>query len=293
MSLLVMGSTVADIIINVPHLPRTGEDVHVNSQRMSLGGCAYNVFHTARLLGAGATLFSPIGSGIYGEFVFNELKAQGIASPIPRLQAANGCCYCLVDGEGERSFLCHRGAEYHFKKEWFEALDVSAIDGVYLCGLEAEEDDNQVLVDFLRESRLPFWFAPGPRITMIPPQRMADILMLRPRLHLNRQEAMTFTGAEDARSAAQLLHRMTGNDVVITLGPEGALCLSYGEMQLIPGESARVMDTIGAGDSHQGAILAGMHKGLSLFEAAALANRVSALVVAQSGACLASLPEGF
>ena len=292
-SLLIIGSTVADVIVNVPHLPRTGEDVHVISQQLSLGGCAYNVFHTARLLGAEAMLFSPIGSGLYGDFVFNELKGQGIASPIPRLQALNGCCYCLVDEEGERTFLCHRGAEYHFKKEWLDALDVLGMDGVYLCGLEAEEADNQTLIDFLRESRLPFWFAPGPRITVIPPQRMADILSLRPRLHLNRQEALAFTGASDAASAAQALHRFTGNDVVITLGPEGALCLHGGEEQLIRGQAVQVVDTIGAGDSHLGAIMAGMAKGLSLFEASALANRVSALVVAQSGACLASLPEGF
>ena len=293
MSLLIIGSTVADVIISVPHLPRTGEDVHVISQQLSLGGCAYNVFHTARLLGAEATLFTPVGSGLYGDFVFNELQKRGILSPIARLQSLNGCCYCLVDEEGERTFLCHRGAEYHFKKEWLSALDVSGIDGVYLCGLEAEEADNQALVDFLSESRLPFWFAPGPRIALIEPRRMADILSLRPRLHLNRQEALEYTGAPDAASAAQALHHLTGNDVVITLGPEGALCLHCGEARLIRGQAAQVVDTIGAGDSHLGAIMAGMAKGLSLFEAAALANKVSALVVAQSGACLASLPETF
>lgn len=293
MDLLVIGSTVTDIIINVPRLPRTGEDVHVISQQMSLGGCAYNVFHTARLLGAQARLFSPIGSGLYGDYVFDQLQKQGIQSPIPRQEAPNGCCYCLVDGEGERTFLCHRGAEYHFQREWLSALDASRIDCVYLCGLEAEEEDNEVLADFLEETRLPFWFAPGPRITLIPPRRMARILSLRPRLHLNRHEALTFTGEGDAAAAARSLNRLTGNDVVITLGPEGALCLSGGEVRLVPGCPAQVRDTIGAGDSHQGALLAGMQKGLSLFEAAALANRVSALVVAQSGACLPALPEGF
>ena len=40
---LVIGSTVTDVIIHVDHLPKTGEDVHVIRQTLSLGGCAYNV----------------------------------------------------------------------------------------------------------------------------------------------------------------------------------------------------------------------------------------------------------
>ena len=40
---LVIGSTVTDVIIHVDHLPKTSEDIHVIGQTMSLGGCAYNV----------------------------------------------------------------------------------------------------------------------------------------------------------------------------------------------------------------------------------------------------------
>ena len=40
---LIIGSTVADVTVRLPHLPVTGEDVIVESQSMSLGGCAYNV----------------------------------------------------------------------------------------------------------------------------------------------------------------------------------------------------------------------------------------------------------
>ena len=41
--ILVIGSTVADIIIELDRLPVTAEDVHVKTQSMSLGGCAHNV----------------------------------------------------------------------------------------------------------------------------------------------------------------------------------------------------------------------------------------------------------
>ena len=61
--ILVIGSTVADIIIHLDHLPGTAEDVNITRQTMSLGGCAYNVFHMIRLFKIPCTLFSPVGSG--------------------------------------------------------------------------------------------------------------------------------------------------------------------------------------------------------------------------------------
>lgn len=38
---LIIGSTVVDVTVRLPRLPVTGEDVIVESQSMSLGGCAY------------------------------------------------------------------------------------------------------------------------------------------------------------------------------------------------------------------------------------------------------------
>lgn len=47
---LVIGSAVVDVVIHLPHLPEKSEDVHVTSQKMSLGGCAYNASDTIRIL---------------------------------------------------------------------------------------------------------------------------------------------------------------------------------------------------------------------------------------------------
>ena len=75
--LLFIGSTVADVVLRTPCLPVTGQDVNLLSQRVSLGGCAYNAFHTARLTGrADCTLFSPIGSGVWGDFVRRSLAER-------------------------------------------------------------------------------------------------------------------------------------------------------------------------------------------------------------------------
>jgi sugar/nucleoside kinase (ribokinase family) len=85
--------------------------------------------------------FYPVGTGVYGDFVRARLKERGIVSEAPSPAEENGCCYCLVEPDGERTFICYHGAEYRFQPGWFDQLDASQIDTVYLCGLEVEEPD--------------------------------------------------------------------------------------------------------------------------------------------------------
>ena len=67
-NVLVIGSTCVDVIIRVDHLPRTEENLHPESQRFAIGGCAYNV---ANILGrAGATLSQ-------GDFAKLSIHKQG------------------------------------------------------------------------------------------------------------------------------------------------------------------------------------------------------------------------
>ena len=123
------------------------------------------------------------------------------------------------------------------------------------------------------------WFAPGPRIGRIPPERMARLLALRPVLHLNRDEALRFTGQATVEEAAALLHDVTREDVIVTLGAEGAYGLTAAWRGTVPGERVRVEHTIGAGDSHVGALMAYTAAGDPLPVAMERANRVSAMVV--------------
>lgn len=288
--LLFIGSTVADVIVHIPQLPQTGQDLHITDQQVSLGGCAYNAFHAASLTGLCAcTLLSPEGTGVWGDWVRGALAQRGIVSAAPPVDEPNGCCYCLVETGGERTFLCQHGAEYHFRRDWVAAVRPDAFDGAYLCGLEVEETTGEEILSAL-EAAPPrqLFFAPGPRIRLLDPQRLARLHALHPVYHLNAEEALAFTGAPDVPQAAAHLHALTGSDVIITLGSDGAYALSADFTGIVPGFSAKVVDTIGAGDSHVGTLMAARTAGYSMPRALRLANRMSAAVVGCSGA---ELPE--
>lgn len=286
---LIVGSAVVDVIITLDHLPGRSADVHVKTQTMSLGGCAYNTSDIIRHFGIPYIPFFPVGKGAYGDFVKARLAERGITSPIPTPDSENGCCYCFVEEDGERTFISYHGAEYRFERSWFDLLDASEIDSVYICGLEIEEPTGPNIVDYLEEHpEFKVFFAPGPRLEKVPSELMARIYALKPILHLNESEALSFTGKNTLLEAAQLLNANSGNAVIITLGKDGCYLYDSAEEHTIPGVPATQIDTIGAGDSHIGAIIANVQMGKTLPEAIAVANRVSAKVVESKGALLSA-----
>lgn len=282
---LVIGSTVADIIINVDFLPTTAQDVHIKSQTMALGGCAYNVSDMIRHFQVPYTLFSPIGTGLYGDFVRNQLAAKGLASPMPTPDHANGCCYCFVEESGERTFIVEHGAEYLFYKEWFDQLNIDKISSIYICGLEIEDKTGSTIVDFLEaHPELPVYYGPGPRLNLIPADLMERLFALHPMVHLNEDEVCSYTGCPQIPDAAKALYAKTGNTVIITGGEEGAYYYDGTELVHVPPvKASEVVDTIGAGDGHMGAVIAGLAKGMNLYDAIYHANAAASLVVSRKG----------
>ena len=295
--LLFIGVTCADVIINVDSLPATAQDVVVYGQQMSLGGCAFNAFAIAHALDVPSVLFSPVGTGAFGDFVRRGLQAEGVPVMVENPEQENGCCYCFVEPDGERTFVAYHGADYLYRPEWFDALDMDDIDMIYVCGLEIEDATGDVIVDFLerRAQEKTIVFTPGPRPGELPMERVERIYDLHPMLHMNGDEAVVSArrlgaeglygeGADAVVAAVAALRERVGNTVIATLGAEGCYYDTGAQRGRVEGTSARVVDTIGAGDAHIGAVMACLQRGDSLVDALACANRISAAVVETAGA---------
>ncbi|MEG0021037.1 MAG: PfkB family carbohydrate kinase [Oscillospiraceae bacterium] len=286
--ILVIGSTVVDIIINVDCLPTTKGDIHIKSQEMSMGGCAYNVSDILRHFGTPHTLFSPIGTGIYGDYIRKVFSQKGLVSPVPTPDMDNGCCYCFVEDSGERTFISYHGAEYLIQKNWLDAIDMSEFSSIYICGLEIEEKTGLDIVEFLCDNRtVPIFFAPGPRINRIASELLDKLFQLSPILHLNEDEILGYTGEQTIKSAAQALYKKANNTIIVTAGADGAYCFDGKDLFHAAAQKVgSVVDTIGAGDSHIGALMACIYRGDTLQKATETANKIAAAVVSTKGALL-------
>lgn len=111
--ILVLGNITCDIIVKIDQVPCVEDDIVIKNQQMQLGGCAFNVAHLLHLHEYPMTLISVVGTGVYGDFIRQQLKQLGYKHRLFAKQP-HGCCYCLVDNNGERTFMAHHGVEYTF-----------------------------------------------------------------------------------------------------------------------------------------------------------------------------------
>ena len=289
--LLIIGSTCVDVILRLDHLPTTGEDMHP-VQRFAMGGCAFNVAQVPKDYDVDLRFVTPIGDhGVFSDFVRAHLDNAGFRGPITVPDSENGCCYCLVERSGERTFLSVHGIEYSFHAEYMDAFAGERFDYTYICGLEVEETTGGELVAWLEahpDIAGTVVYAPGPRGIEVDTDRTERILGMHPILHLNEQEAQALagmSGSEDrVLAAVQALHVKTQNMVIVTCGADGVLWISAdGSVHSAPSVPSTVVDTIGAGDSHCGAVLTGLTLGWTEEDTMRFANQIASEVVAQEG----------
>ena len=117
---------------------------------------------------------------------------------------------------------------------------------------------------------------------MIPKDRLEAIYDQHPILHVNEVEALEFSGCKEIHQAVEGLYQRTGKLVIVTLGEKGAIAYD-GNWYKAAGIPTKVLDTVGAGDSHLGAFLAASLQGLDVEDALSFANRLASKVVATKG----------
>ena len=275
MKTLVLGTCCLDLVMNMERIPQSGTDLNADSMSLNMGGMAYNVYQAITTAGEEAILGCPAGEGPFSDIIEKFYEARGVKPFVRSKGMDNGVCLCLVDKNGERTFIAYHGAEYKFQKEWYKDLNFDEIDMFYFSGLEVEEDTGVNLVEFLEEKKKPCLFAPSSRVVGIKEEVLEKLYKLHPILHINEYEAEVMSGSKDIEEAAEILFTKTNAPIVVTLGEKGAYIKTSddkGYVETTPVDSKDVVDSVGAGDGHAGAFIAGLKKGYSVRKAVEYAN---------------------
>lgn len=277
---IVNGCTVIDVVMYMDHLPGYQQDVNLKRQEMRVGGCAFNVMRTIRALEVPYVFNSVVGDGVYGEFIRSYLVNEKIEYHFDQT-GEHGCCYCLIDEHKDRTFISNHGIEYGFDKAGVEALGLPEGCLTYFCGLEVEERNGDDIVAFVKEHDVKVCFAPGPRFDHIPVNRMEAMLDHTYLLHINEEEAYRLSGKSSIHEALVALQKRTGGIVIVTEGAKGAHYISADGVGFVPSFSCEIKDTVGAGDSHCGGVLAGLALGYDLNKAVKLGNYAAMCVLSE------------
>jgi ribokinase len=283
----VMGSFVVDLMGRAPHLPAPGETVKGSSFKLGPGGKGSNQGVAAQRAGADVTMITKIGTDLFGQVALDSFNKEGIDTKFvfQDEKYPSGTALILVDeNTSENSILVTLDACGHITDEDIEAARENIENAeLFLTQLETNIDAMEKAIDIAYKKGIKIILNPAP-IQPIQDELLKKVYILTP----NEVEASILSGVEikdvdSAREATQVLQGKGAENVIITLGSKGALVATKETEKYIPCAKVNAIDTTGAGDSYNGALVVALAEGMDIFEAAEFANAAAALSVTKIG----------
>jgi len=278
---VVVGSTMIDLIAYTGRLPDSGETVVGHGFEMGFGGKGANQAVMARLLGASVAMVNCLGTDFYGDMTMENFAGFGIdTSHVIRSESPSGVASIWVEENGANQIIIVPGANHAMTtgptREAVRASQPDVVVGqleipqeVTLAGFTAAHEVGAVTV-----------LNPAPAAELLE-ALLAETDWLVP----NEVEFEQLTGrpAHDDQAMVGFSSSLPGR-LLLTLGADGvALVTESGEVVRIPSIEVEAVDTTGAGDAFVGAFAFGLAAGLGELDAARLGNACAAQSVTRTG----------
>lgn len=285
-SIVVVGSTMIDLIAYAERLPGDGETLVGTTFQMGFGGKGANQAVAAARFGASVAMVNTVGEDSYGAEHLANFAAQGVDTTyVRRVSGSSGVAPIWVDGKGMNRIIIVPGANLRVPAE----LGVEAVGALSPTVVVGQfEIPQAVTAAAFAAAR-----AAG-AVTVLNPAPAADpdpaLLAATDWLVPNEHEFALIGGetldgdvaGEDAKIAA-LADRL-GVSLVVTLGERGAAVLPCGgAITRVAAVPVQAMDTTGAGDAFVGAFAIGLAEGWDAVDAARLGCAFAADSVTRPG----------
>ncbi|MGR5555481.1 PfkB family carbohydrate kinase [Vibrio fortis] len=282
--LCLIGAAVVDIVTETPALPERGTDIELTEKGIHVGGCALNIAIALKQLDVESTNALPIGQGQWADIITASMAEKGIHSSLKDSSGDNGWCLALVEPDGERTFLSVSGVENNWSAETLNQLSLEDDAIIYLSGYQLSSACGEQLISWLETlpSTIDLFIDFGPRLGDVPPTLFKRLIALKPIVSLNRQEA-EILGMQEVNAFVEEWYRNYACPLILRIDSDGALFATAEGYGNVAPFRATVVDTIGAGDTHAGGVLAGLASGWELADAILLGNAVASYVVSHVG----------
>lgn len=284
--IIVVGSSNVDLTARVRTLPRPGETIGGARLHQANGGKGANQAVAAARLGADVTFLTCLGNDANGEMLSAQFAAEGIdTSKIKFSATPTGTALIFVDDNAENCIAVAPGSNNDLLPADVEGIRDSISGAAYmLLQLEIPMPTVEKAILLADEAGVRTILNPAP-MAPLSDGILKHVWLLTP----NQTEAHSLTGIavndeEDARKAADALLAKGVGNVIITMGSKGSLVRTPGETTFVPARKVKAIDTTGAGDVYNGALVAALAEGKSLESAARIATAASAVAVTRMGA---------
>lgn len=279
--IITLGSLNLDFTYQLPKPLEVGETLSSLSYRCGAGGKGANQSIAAAR--AGAEVYHAGRIGHDGALLRRTLADSGVKLDfLEEVETPTGHAVVLINDAGDNSIVLYGGANRTIDESFIDRVTSAANPGDILL-LQNEVTCISHAMEAGRKAgmRVAFNFAPfDPKLAPELPLSLCDVLFL------NRIEAGGIAGKSDVEEILETLsRRFPETELVLTLGPEGAVALTpAGERFHADSPRVEVVETTAAGDTFIGYYLAAVLDGFDTGRALERACRAAALCCSRAGA---------
>ena len=282
----VIGSLNYDVILKIPRLPFKGETLTANGAAFSAGGKGANQAVQAAKLKTPTYMVGCVGTDASADFLVNTAKEYGVnVDYIRKVPGSSGMGVINAVEDGSVYACIVRGANFEVTKEDVDnAMPILKESGVCILQNEIPVEIIAYAIDKAKEAGCIVVLNAAPAIEL-PEECLSkvDILVV------NEVEAEFYChekidSVEKAKTEIKKMAEKYNNNVIFTLGKDGAVAYENGTIEFIPAMKVDAIETTGAGDSYIGAVSHSIIEGKSLIEVCKFATKCSAITVCRMGA---------
>ena len=248
--IFVVGSLNADLVVRTPRFPQPGETISGEDLNIIPGGKGANQAVAVARQGTSVSMLGRVGNDSFGPELINNLKQNHVDATYVQIDpnSATGTAVIVVDAKGQNSIILSAGANGKVSP-----LDVNSVSfsGPKLLLLQLEIPVETVLsaAQSAKGKGLRVLLNPAPALPL-----PDELISLPDFLLPNETELGLMTGQpvhdiSSAEHAAEILLERGAQNVIVTLGANGALIVSGKQVIHINTYQVEVVDTTAAGDA--------------------------------------------
>ncbi len=284
--IVVLGSLVTDLVSRMDRFPNAGESVVGNSFQTFLGGKGANQCVSIARLRGEVKMIGKVGNDQFGDNFIRLFKEENIdVNDIFRSEVSTGVGNVQIDKSGQNRICIILGANLDFNLDDLTKVQNIIKGGdILLTQFEMKEEVVLEAIKFAKENNLMTIVNPAPA-RKIKEEYLKYIDYLTPNeFELGLLTDMKTSSLEECLKASNKLLDLGVKNIVTTLGDKGALLYTKNERALISGYKVNVVDTVGAGDSFNGALAYALSNNVEIIDAIKFANAMGALTTTKNGA---------
>ncbi len=289
--IFVIGSATMDMVVKADKHPLPGETLLGGHFLMNPGGKGANQAVAIARLGGDLSFVAKLGNDIFGKQIVEGYQKENMNIEYVFMDDQNpsGVALIMVNAAGENCIVVAPGSNANLLMRDIDKLKNLNEAAIILMQLEIPMDTIESIAKIAKANHQKLILNPAPA-QHLSNELLNGLFLVTP----NETEAAILTGIEvsddnSAEKAADILLNKAVENVIITLGKQGAYFKNKLQSFRVNAPVVNAIDTTAAGDTFSGALTVALTENMDWKEAIEFAVTAASISVTRMGA-QASVP---